>query len=187
MRVKPKRCKQCGEKFTPFNSLTPVCSPKCAVAFNSKKEVDKRVKEMRKDIQSLSDLRAIARASFQTYIRMRDSKFGCISCPKTEAKWDGGHFLKAEIYTGLIFDENNCHKQCSYCNDQLQGNVVEYRKGLVLRIGIEAVNSLELRADNARIYKFSKDELRDLAIVYKQRIKELQSANNVGTPINVVQ
>lgn len=159
-----------------MNSLQPVCSPKCAVAFNSKKEVNKRVKEMRKDVQSLNDLRSIARAVFQTYVRMRDQARPCISCPKTEAKWDGGHYLKAEIYTGLIFDEDNCHKQCSYCNDQLQGNVLEYREGLIKRIGRLGVELLEARKDFSRVYKFSLEELIEIAETYKQKIKDLKRA-----------
>jgi hypothetical protein len=146
------------------------------VAFNSKKEVSKRVKEMRKEVQSLADLRAIARAAFQTYVRMRDAKLPCISCGKTEAKWDGGHYLKCEIYTGLIFDEENCHKQCSYCNDQLQGNPIEYREGLIKRIGRVAVELLEARKDISRTYKFSPQELRDIAEKYKQKIKDLKQA-----------
>lgn len=174
--MKDKRCKICNEKFRPMNSLQPVCSPKCAVAFNSKKEVNKRVKEMRKDVQSLNDLRSIARAVFQAYVRMRDQSQPCISCGKTEAKWDGGHYLKAEIYTGLIFDEDNCHKQCSYCNDQLQGNVLEYREGLIKRIGRLSVELLEARKDLSRVYKFSREELIEIAETYKQKIKNLKKA-----------
>jgi hypothetical protein len=170
---KAKVCKQCGEKFKPMNSLQNVCSPKCAIAFNSKKEIDKRVKVFRKETQSLSDLRAIARAAFQTWIRMRDQFKPCISCDKREAKWDGGHYMKAETYTGLIFNEDNCHKQCSYCNCQLDGNLIEYRKNLIKRIGQVRVDELEARADLSRIYKFSKQELIEIAQEYKMKIKQI--------------
>ena len=183
MIVKPKICKQCGAKFTPFNSIQPVCSPKCAVEFNTKKEIDKRVKVMKKESQSLNDLRSIARAAFQTYIRLRDKNRPCISCGKTEAKWDGGHFFKAEIYTGLIFNEFNCHKQCSYCNDQLAGNLIEYRKGLIKRYGQERVSALEDLADLARIYKFDKNELIEIAVLYRTKIKELKNQFNAGYPV----
>lgn len=174
--AKKKQCKVCPEKFTPMNSLQQVCSPKCAIAFNSKKEVNKRVREMRKEVQSLADLRAIARAAFQTYIRMRDAKMPCISCGKTEAKWDASHYYKAEVYTGLIFDEENCHKACSWCNQHLDGNLIEYRKGLVKKIGRLNVELLEARAGFSRVYKFSKDELKEIADRYKQKIKELKQA-----------
>lgn len=174
IRTKPKICKQCGNKFTPMNSLQPVCGPRCAVAFNSKKEVNKRIKEMRKEVQSLGDLRFIARQTFQKWIRLRDAKEPCISCPSTESKqWDGGHYLKAEIYTGLIFDEMNVNKQCAYCNNHLQGNPVEYRKGMIKKYGLQAVEGLEAMADISRVYKFSKQELIDITIKYKEKIKAL--------------
>lgn len=184
MKIKDKLCKQCGSKFKPFNSLQPVCSPACAVKFNSKKEVNKSVKEMRKTSQSLNDIRAIARASFQTWIRLRDEENGCISCKKTVAKWDGGHYMKAEIFTGLIFEPINCNKQCSYCNDQLAGNLIEYRKGLIKKYGEAAVESLEARADLARMYKFSAHELIEITTLYKSKIKELKTQfNNAYPPV----
>ncbi len=172
MKIKLKQCKQCGEVFKPFNTLQVVCSAICALEFNSKKEVDKRFKVMKSDSRSLIELRNLARVSFQIYIRQRDVDLPCISCDKTYAKWDAGHYLKAEIYTKLIFNEDNVHKQCSYCNLQLAGNLIEYRKGLVKRIGINRVEDLEDMADSSRSYKFAKDELINLAKEYKLKIKK---------------
>jgi len=172
MKIKLKQCKQCGEMFKPFNTLQPVCSAICALEFNSKKEVDKRFKVMKSDSRSLIELRNLARVSFQIYIRQRDKDLPCISCNKSDAKWDAGHYLKAEIYTKLIFNEDNVHKQCSYCNLQLAGNLIEYRKGLVKKIGINKVQELEDMADLSRSYKFTKDELITLAKNYKLKIKK---------------
>ncbi len=172
MKIKLKQCKQCGEMFKPFNTLQVVCSAICALEFNSKKEVDKRFKVMKSDSRSLIELRNLARVSFQIYIRQRDVDLPCISCDKTYAKWDAGHYLKAEIYTKLIFNEDNVHKQCSYCNLQLAGNLIEYRKGLVKKIGINKVQELEDMADLSRSYKFTKDELITLAKNYKLKIKK---------------
>ncbi len=172
MKIKLKQCKQCGEMFKPFNTLQVVCSAICALEFNSKKEVDKRFKVMKSDSRSLIELRNLARVSFQIYIRQRDKDLPCISCNKSDAKWDAGHYLKAEIYTKLIFNEDNVHKQCSYCNLQLAGNLIEYRKGLVKRIGINRVQELEDMADLSRSYKFTKEELITLAKNYKLKIKK---------------
>ena len=172
MKIKLKQCKQCGEMYKPFNTLQVVCSAICALEFNSKKEVDKRFKVMKSDSRSLIELRNLARVSFQIYIRERDKDLPCISCDKTYAKWDAGHYLKAEIYTKLIFNEDNVHKQCSYCNLQLAGNLIEYRKGLIKRIGINRVQELEDMADSSRSYKFTKDELITLAKNYKLKIKK---------------
>jgi hypothetical protein len=172
MKIKLKQCKQCGEFYKPFNTLQVVCSAICALEFNSKKEVDKRFKVMKSDSRSLIELRNLARVNFQIYIRQRDKDLPCISCNKSDAKWDAGHYLKAEIYTKLIFNEDNVHKQCSYCNLQLAGNLIEYRKNLVKRIGINKVQELEDMADLSRSYKFTKDELITLAKNYKLKIKK---------------
>ena len=172
MKIKLKQCKQCGEFYKPFNTLQVVCSAICSMEFNSEKEVNKRVKQMKVDSQSLIQLRNLARVSFQIYIRQRDKDLPCISCNKSDAKWDAGHYLKAEIYTKLIFNEDNVHKQCSYCNLQLAGNLIEYRKGLIKRIGVKRVEDLEDMADSSRTYKFTKDELITLAKEYKLKIKK---------------
>jgi hypothetical protein len=33
------------------------------------------------------------------------------------------------------FDEDNCHKQCSACNNHLSGNLTAYRPALIAKIG----------------------------------------------------
>ena len=67
-----------------------------------------------------------ARKAFQSYIRERDKGKPCISCGTTTAtKWDAGHYLKAELYTGLIFNEDNVHRQCQRCNQLRPGPSME--------------------------------------------------------------
>lgn len=169
-----KKCKQCGKEFKPYNSLQQVCSAKCAIEFNKPESIEKRFKEIKNDAQPLSFYEKAARSVFQLFIRLRDSNLPCISCGVKEAKqFDGGHFFKAELYTGLIFNEMNCHKQCSYCNDYLSGNLIKYRAGLIDRYGVERVRELEDRADKSRVYKFTKFELLQIKKHYQQRIKEM--------------
>lgn len=139
---------------------------------------------MKKETQSLNDLRAIARTVFQSWVRLRDENLACISCEKTVTQQlDGGHYLKAEIYTGLIFDEINCNKQCCNCNDHLQGNVIEYRKGMIKKYSEDQVNALELKSDLSRVYKFSRYEFQEIISKYREKIKQLKSIRNVGYPI----
>lgn len=183
---KYRPCPICKTPFAPARLAQAVCSPKCAIEFNKPKQIKARIKEYRPQTEKLSDLRKRARDLFQKWIRQRDAKLPCISCDKEVAQqFDGGHYLKAELYTGLIFDEDNCHKQCSYCNDYLKGNVIEYRKRLINRIGLCKVEDLEARADKSRVYKFSRLELLGIADTYRDRLKELKEMANVGQPINV--
>lgn len=170
-----KLCAVCQEPFKP-SKITPVCSPKCAIEYNKPKNVNKRVKEMRPKAQTYNELKSTARRYFQQYIRLRDEKLACISCGKTEAaQWDGSHFFKAEVFTGLIFDEENCHKACSYCNAYLDGNLIKYREALIKKIGRVSVELLEARADFSRLKKFSREELIEIAETYRNKIKEFKS------------
>lgn len=171
-RPKLRSCKQCGNSFMPMNSLQPVCSPACALKFNSEKEVEKRVKEMRAESKKLSFYEDMARKIFQTWVRKRDEHLPCISCGKIHAQqWDGSHYLKAEIYSGVIFHPMNCNKACSYCNLHLEGNLIPYRVGLIKKYGEASVLELENKANETRQYKFTRDELIEIANTYKAKLK----------------
>lgn len=176
-KIKPKKCKVCSIGFIPARPLQQVCSASCAYKFNSKKEIDKRIKEAKNAIaespKGINELEKIAKRVFQMWCRMRDSKLACISCGSIECKqFDGGHYFKAEIYSGLIFEEINVNKQCSYCNGPfMNGNLIPYRKGMVLKYTEAIVNELEASADKLREYKFTRPELLLIISTYKAKIK----------------
>ena len=132
--------------------------------------------DLREKLKTLGDYKAEARKSFQKWIRLRDNDKPCISCNSTTAElYDGGHFYKAEVYSGLIFNENNCHKQCRKCNRFMNGNELNYRKGLINRYGIDFVTELDNIADENRVKKYTKEELITIKKQYDERIKEQRS------------
>lgn len=132
--------------------------------------------DLREKLKTLGDYKTEARKSFQKWIRMRDNDKGCISCNTTTAElYDGGHFYKAEVYSGLIFNEDNCHKQCRKCNRFMNGNELNYRKGLINRYGIDFVTNLDNIADENRVKKYTKEELIAKKLQYDIRIKEQRS------------
>ena len=180
MIVKPKKCSECGGEFKPFRTTQSVCSTACAIkdaATKAKKkeakewkvEKARRVDKMKTRTQKINDVRPV----FQRWIRHRDKDQPCISCPATSAdEWHGGHYFKAELYTGIIFNELNCNKQCKRCNKFGQGMQAEYRIGLVKRIGEAAVLELESIKDALRVYKWSDDELSEIKKKYTAKLKE---------------
>ena len=180
MIVKPKKCSECGGEFKPFRTTQSVCSTACAIkdaATKAKKkeakewkvEKARRVDKMKTRTQKVNDVRPV----FQKWIRHRDKDQPCISCPATSAdEWHGGHYFKAELYTGIIFNELNCNKQCKRCNKFGQGMQAEYRIGLVKRIGEAAVLELESIKDALRVYKWSDDELSEIKKKYTAKLKE---------------
>jgi hypothetical protein len=143
---------------------------KCSLSASRKvkKEKAKESREYKQRNKSIARLIQDARTPFHAFIRFRDANLPCISCDSTDAMiWDAGHFYKAELYTGLIFDENNVHKQCRKCNTFLDGNENEYRKGLIKRFGIDYVLELDEKAIKLRTKKFERDELESIKKEYQ--------------------
>jgi len=180
--MKPKKCKVCQEVFTPVQFAQAVCNYKCAMIHSKKLKEQKEAREwkankaiLKNKLKTLSQYEAEAKKVFQKYIRMRDEKLPCISCGTTKkTEYAGGHYFKAEVYSGLIFDERNCHKQCNaYCNKYRYGAQAEYRIGLVARYGKEYVESLENDSIEKRNYKYTKEELIAKKLQYEIKIKEL--------------
>lgn len=129
--------------------------------------------DLRAKLKTIGEYKADARKSFQKWIRLRDSNESCISCNTSTADvFDGGHFYKAEVYSGLIFNENNCHKQCRKCNRFMNGNELNFRKGLIARYGIDYVTNLDNICDINRVKKYSKEELIAKKMQYDIKIKE---------------
>ena len=178
--VKPKKCKVCKSEFKPFKSIQVVCSHQCAAVLGKEKAAKKEAKEWRERRRKLSEgletrTQKInkVRKVFQQWVRLRDKNKPCISCGTlTAQQWDAGHYLKAELYTGLIFTENNCFAQCSRCNQHGGGMQAEYRIGLVERIGEERVKALETKKDALRSYTWSDYELANIKQKYTDLIKE---------------
>jgi DNA-directed RNA polymerase subunit N (RpoN/RPB10) len=175
MKIKIKKCKVCAEPFyQTYSTLQITCSVKCALVFNSEKEVKKRVKEMKIESQKLSDLEKVARTIFQKYIRERDKSEPCLSCgTKQTQQWDGSHLFSAEQYSGVIFHELNVNKCCCYCNRNLHGNLLEYKENFIKKYGENAYTTLKEEANKTRLYKYSRAELIDIANKYKAKLKEM--------------
>ena len=195
MEVKPIKCKCCREKGFPKNNSTIGFyrdKPGCQDARIKKalekgraqmkravKETNRRLKEDDKKalekLKTLGEYEIEAKKEFQKWVRLRDKNDGCISCGNTQTtEWDGGHYFKAELYSGLIFHTDNCNKQCKQCNHRLHGNESNYRIGLVKKIGEERVNWLEENKDRLRVYKFTREELIAKRAHYKSLIKILE-------------
>jgi hypothetical protein len=129
-------------------------------------------KEFKNKHKSIAKLIQEARVYFQRYIRKRDQKKPCISCGNHYSEiFDAGHYYKAELYTGLIFDEDNVHKQCRKCNTFLHGNEAGYRIGLINRFGHDFVDILDKKAIAMRSYKYSREEILKIKEEYLKKSK----------------
>ena len=142
---------------------------------SNEKEKKRKNKEYKEKHKSIAALINEARKPFQKWIRYRDANKPCISCGVSDsAIWDGGHLYKAELYSGLIFDERNVNKQCRKCNNYLGGNENNYRVGFISRYGESILNGLDIDAINKRSYKYSREELLSIKKEYQRRLNNLK-------------
>jgi hypothetical protein len=188
---KPKKCKNpaCGISFPPQRLGQAVCSPKCGLAIKdvnqakarkSLAQVERREIKVRKEkLKSRGEHMREAQQAFNEYIRTRDQAAGhlCISSGKP-LDWSGnavdaGHYRSVGSAPHLRFDERNCHAQSKQDNRFLSGNAVDYRIGLIARIGQEAVDALE--ADQS-VRKYTVEQIKGIKAYYRAKTRELKRA-----------
>jgi hypothetical protein len=171
-----RKCKMCKAPFKPMYTTTQmVCSVTCSVAYQNKltdKQWQERKKAMKEKLLTVQELMKTAQIVFNKYIRLRDQGKKCISCQQLPKKENAGHFYSAGTHTAVRFDERNVHLQCEHCNTFLSGNLLEYRKNLLSKIGYDEFALLEAEANVIR--KYTKDELFEIIRVYKEKIKEIK-------------
>ena len=173
-----KNCKDCNEPFEPkqkYNSTIKtnrcdVCL-KTAQALKNLASIKKEKKAKQKeDLLTLQDYLKLAQAVFNKWIRQRDQGLNCISCDKPCKKENAGHYFSSGAHANVRFDENNVHLQCEYCNTFLHGNLIEYGVNLEKKIGKDEFTILREKAYLTK--KFTKDELKELLLKYKEKIKD---------------
>ncbi len=178
-KPRSRKCKVCKTPFIKRSMSHVACSPACAikVANITRAQVERKDIAKRKEaIKSRSKWMAEAQAAFNAFIRARDAKFPCISSGRPlqqEAAgggFDAGHYRSIGSAPHLRFDERNVHGQSKQDNRYLAGNAVDYRIGLIKRIGIETVEALEADQEPR---KWTIDDLKQIKATYKQKSKEL--------------
>jgi len=186
--VKPKRCQWCGEPYTPARALQKVCSPLCAHALtnaeNAKKAAKAKALEAKQDrakriaLKTIPELKKEAQHAFNAYIRARDrlAGFPCVCCGRP-LDWgrlggavDAGHYRSTGSADHLRFREDNCHAQRSDCNRFGAGRAVDYRIGLLSRIGRDRLEALE--TDNAP-HKWTRGELIAIRDEYRAKTRAI--------------
>jgi hypothetical protein len=181
--IRQIKCSHCRRKFFPEREAQEVCSDTCAEKKVKKLRKEQKAaerladKQKREDQKTLPKLKKEAQDQFNRYVRLRDAGKPCICCGaplgfgEVGGGYDAGHFRSVGTAPNLRYDERNVHAQRKYCNRRLAGRAVEYRIGLIERIGLEAVEALE--ADNS-VRKYTREELAEIRDTYRKRANELE-------------
>jgi hypothetical protein len=190
-QARPRMCRVCHDHFLPNRPMQRACGIECAktlaVAAREKAEKRRAVKERQADrerkakLKTRSDWQKEAQAVFNAFIRARDAAKPCICCGlplsagDVGGKFDCGHYRSTGSAPHLRFEENNAHGQRKQCNRWGAGRAVDYRIGLIARIGRDAVEALE--ADQAPRH-YSIDDLKAIKALYTAKRRELGKANS---------
>jgi len=180
-----KKCKSCKAEFTPVRPLQKVCSPMCALEVSRQATEKKKAKEAQEDrkktrekldaMRTKPQLVKVSQTAFNLFVRQRDHDKPCISCGKPSDDsangWDASHYRSVGSSPHLRFVEDNCHKSCKHCNQFLAGNIVEYRKGLIERIGLARVEQIE---SDQTVRKYTREGLQEIARHYNAEARRLK-------------
>jgi hypothetical protein len=181
--MKPKKCKQCGERFMPeYKTTQVVCSYKCAVIRAGEKLREARFKEIKENVLTISDYYKVLQQKVNHIARLIDKGELCISCRKPSKKENGGHFHAVGGNHSLRFNLHNIFQECHYCNGYKHGNIDNYRKGI---IEVYGPNQMEYIDNLKAIYPemiLTKDDVKVCIKTATAIVKELIAKNEVYHP-----
>ena len=169
-----------------------MCGYECAhrhIAHLMLKKATKEAKADRKEtkarleaIKTKPQLLKEAQIEFNRFIRLRDVGRPCICCGVskpisseafTGGSVDAGHYRSVGSAPHLRFNEDNVHAQNKLCNRWGAGRAVDYRIGLIQRIGLDRVEALE--ADQTAKH-YTRDEIRAIRDKYRAKANELKAS-----------
>jgi hypothetical protein len=173
-----KKCKVC--KKDNANPMQQVCSVPCSIEWaktdNAKAYKEKAVRsETRQRKKKFIDKDKPywikkTQIEFNKFIRLRDKDERCVSCRRHhDGQYHAGHYKSVGSSPELRFEEDNCHKQCSVCNNYRSGHIERYRVAIIRKLGLERVLWLE---GPHKPKKYTIDELKDLIQHYRKLNKE---------------
>lgn len=181
-----RKCKCCGALFVPFG-IQSWCGPECGYKLSQVAVAKKKAKEQRQEratdkvkregMKTYPQLIKDVQRVFNQSVRLRDQLAGypCISSGRP-LDWSGnatdcGHYRSTGSAPHLRFNFDNAHAQSKHDNQYKAGNAVDYRIGLIARIGLERVEALEA---NNTPRKWSRDELLAMKEDFQRLVRELK-------------
>lgn len=182
-----KRCKVCRQPFEPRQPMAVVCSLECAkslaASIRGKAEKQEAIKQRKLDrerkgkLKTRRDWEKEAQVAFNAYIRARDADKPCVCCglPLSAGAvgggYDCGHYRSTGSAPHMRFIEDNAHGQRKQCNRWGAGRAVDYRLGLIERIGLARVEAIEV---DQTPRKYTADELKAIRDKYRAKARKLK-------------
>lgn len=171
---KPKKCKNCGKQFNPFNSLQRACGAKCENELRTKKQQGKKMDRGKVKTASKAHYTQLASMAVNKFIRFRDRGKPCISCgAKWRADFQAGHLFSGGGHSSVRFDELNINAQCVECNSGSNFDQGAYITELIRRTSAEEFEEMKARAYEVKSYSI--EELNRIVLTYKKKLIDLEN------------
>ena len=178
--MRKRKCRSCRIWYTPEKDTQAVCGRiECALAHGRaerKKAADEAHRARKKALKDNDRGFQMKKAqeAFNRYIRLRDSNLPCVSCGRWHnGQWHASHYRPVGNNGALRFNEINCHRACSVCNNHHSGNLIPYREELIRRIGESLVEWLERDHGPNQL---TIEEIRATRKYYENACKEILAA-----------
>lgn len=190
-KIKPRRCKnpECEEVFTPvYSTVQPVCSPKCAIAYNKVMQKKKAAKEWRKEkkvlrekLETKSDVEKKLQTQINKIIRLLDKGHECISSGRPLGKnYDAGHLFTTNAHPTLRFHLFNIFAQSVHDNQHKSGNELQYFLRLKEVFSEELQEAISELKQVPAIH-LSKEELKDKISIARSIVKWIELQDRIFT------
>lgn len=184
-KKRQKKCRECGEPFTPYNSLQRTCSVECAIEDGQKavkkeykKSWAKEKKERLEKLKTHSDYENELQPVINKITALIDKGMNCICCGSqitSTNRANAGHRFAVGGNNSLRFNLHNIHQSGVCCNKWKNGNPDGYDDGLIKIYGKEYFEYVKWELKSSyTIVKLTQMELMAARAVAMKVVKELE-------------
>jgi hypothetical protein len=165
-KPKARKCKACRAPYQPDPKRPFInwCSVACGAILAEQKLAKQKAakakaeraadRKRKEEGMPLKDRLKATEKLVNRCVVLRDWFDGCISCHMPshyDGIWTASHFKSVGSNSALRFNLWNIHKGCEQCNLFKSGNITEYERRLLLKIGPERVDWLK-NHERSRVY-----------------------------------
>lgn len=150
-KPRKRKCKECKESFQPYNSIQPVCSPKCALV-KVRREAEKQKFQEMKD--RVTNWKGKLQDEVNKLVRLIDVGLPCLAKEGYYPnQYHAGHVFSRGSNTSMKYNLHNIHRQSAQSN-HFQNDDGLLREGMVREHGQEYMDFVsELRQIPVLKYK----------------------------------
>lgn len=170
MQVKPKKCRNCGEKFFPNKSTQVCCSYTCALNLARKKVIEEGFKELKEKVTDWGDM---LQKRVQEIARLIDYQQNCLAHNRPAKKIDGGHLKSRGGNSNMKYNLHNIFAQSAQSN-HFQSEDFLMHEGIKREFGVEYLEFIE-SIKSTPVLKLTNNDYHEIYLVANSIAKRLKN------------